>query len=452
MKKVFVFISFCLLLISSIKAFSEPLVRGLKEPKSFEELVNETITLRLPDMHDYSNFYWETPDTVWVKKVRKPVLNKHFRLEKKGYHCDESSDRQSTPASFLQEKKFIVLSVEQKEDSDLQSWNGHYTKTTTITIHLKSVNSGELLYWELFHTARNYADNGGYNAGIEIIVDRLSEEAYRRLPYIDCYHSTEKYASADDYKPLHIDKTEYSISTTFYYEPEVRGKLYIYGTKDNSIEIKFEDRDPNVISIEVFNQRVEEKQRRLANEGHFIAQLTHVQKPANSKIQRGKITKQEVEDKFIYTDNYISIVMGAMEKNLVFVLQNKTDYSMKVLWDEASFIKPGGSAQRVLHNGVRFVEKSQPQAPSVIPGHATLNEAIVPSDNIRYSSIAGEWIVDPLLEGMKRKDSFASGSTFSVLLPIQISGVTNEYTFTFTLTWVYNNPEVREEYLKTHPE
>lgn len=44
------------------------------------------------------------------------------------------------------------------------------------------------------------------------------------------------------------------------------------------------------------------------------------------------------------------------------------------------------------------------------------------------------------------------GTTFSILLPIEISGVKNEYQFIFELNWVYDNPETGEEYLKQHQE
>ena len=452
MKTALKVLAVTILLFSVFDAWSQPLIKGLFEPKSFEDLVGETITIKLPNQHSYSNFYWEVPDTIWIKKVKKPVLNKHYRLQIKPYHCEESRSGQDTPASYLHNQKFEVLNVEQKEDSNLESWNGHYTAITTITLHLQSISNGDRLFWELKHIARNYADNTGDNGGIDIVVDRLSDLAYNRLPFKDCYYAAARVASVDEYKPLHFDSAEYTISTTFYYKPEIRSTVYLLGTINGASPVKLQDKDLNVISNDAYSQRVEERQKYLANAGHYSAQLTHVQKPANSKIQRGKITTEELEDRYIYMDNYLSLAMGALEKNIVFVLQNKTDYSMKILWDEASFIKPGGSAQRVIHNGVRFAEKSQPQAPSIVPGHASLNDAVVPVDNVRYSSVASDWIIDPLLPKMKTNGTYAPNTTFSLLLPIQISGVTNEYTFTFTLTWVYDNPSIREEYLKSHPE
>lgn len=422
-----------------VRASADSLVKGIYGPSDFKELKGETIILKTNN--NYSKlqfFFWETPDTVWIKKVKKPKEGKHYNLQRSQYR----KDGYGTPPSVIDGVKFFVKDVDVNLEESISSWNGHYDGKTTITLHLENLSNGDLLYWQLFHKATNYADNGGDNEGVDIILEDLSKQAYNLLDTKEYYI---------DNKLFQIDRAEYTISTKFYYKPEASGKLYFAGMLDNRTPHRIANDNPGSLeTVEAHKQRIERTIRENAYRGHFIIFLSKVKKPANSKIRNGKIVEQEADGKFLYEDNYLNCILGVLEKEVMLILQNKTDYTMKVLWDEAAFISASGTSQRVIHSGVNLRDRAQPQAPSVIPGHSILNDSVTPSDNIRFSSYLGEWLVDPLLDGLKTAGKYSPGTKVSLLLPIQISGVKNEYLFIFELKWEYDHPDLLEEYLKSH--
>ncbi|HEX6160889.1 MAG TPA: hypothetical protein VF111_12030 [Thermoanaerobaculia bacterium] len=59
-----------------------------------------------------------------------------------------------------------------------------------------------------------------------------------------------------------------------------------------------------------------------------------------------------------FEDVRMHIVWKPRPSQLGFTLTNKSGATLRVLWDEASFVGVDGKADRVMHQGVRFVEGS----------------------------------------------------------------------------------------------
>lgn len=62
-------------------------------------------------------------------------------------------------------------------------------------------------------------------------------------------------------------------------------------------------------------------------------------------------------------------------------LMNRTSDPLKIMWDDISLIIDG-QAHRIIHTGVRLIEKEKPQAPTTVPPGASLVDQITPVDNI----------------------------------------------------------------------
>lgn len=439
-------------------------------PASLDGLIGETISFEISE-EMVSDFYWETPDTIWIKKVKNPKIGKHYRLEKNPYHGSltdnekytplpnsflfSSAERGQvgiTPAEFVTNLTFRVLDVTRSyRGSEALTYSNSY-RTTVAQVHLQREDNGDLLYWEVLNTeSKAFGTRTNYSP-VKIILQDVADAAYQSLGLKDYY--TGPGTAIEDYRPCHIAGARYvaSINLASSYRNELEGTLYFFGNYDDGSSLEFNNDYPrNLLSESEYNDRMITRMRSLANQGHYSSHLIRVKKPANSKIRNGKLLEEETEGKTIYEDNYLTFVLGAMEKEVIVFIQNKTDYTMKVLWDDAAFISPYGKTQRVIHSGVAPKDKALPQPSSVIPGHSILNDHIVPADNISFSSILSEWQIAPLIPGITTMGKYPEGASFSVLIPIQISGVTNEYLFTFSLVWVYDNPSIREAYLASHP-
>lgn len=169
--------------------------------------------------------------------------------------------------------------------------------------------------------------------------------------------------------------------------------------------------------------------------------LSEVESPADAKVEYGETKIVTLEDagvsKYQYEDDYMRIVWYVDLKQFNFSLTNKSSHSMKINWDDISYVDINGSAGRVIHAGVKYNEKSNAQAPTTIPRRASINDMVVPSDNIFYNQYTG-WLTKFLFPLHYTEQSALDanapkyvGKEMVILMPIEIEGVRNEYMFIF---------------------
>ena len=180
--------------------------------------------------------------------------------------------------------------------------------------------------------------------------------------------------------------------------------------------------------------------------GHYSFSLEKVERPKETRQRYGE--KENIfieENRYVYEDNLLKILFFPTARQISFSIKNKTDHSIKIIWDEAAYIDEDNSSHRVMHSGVKFMSRDQPQAPSVVVAGGTLEDMVYPTDYAYYS---GGWKQNPLLPTEKafaeevaeftRRVKDLWGKRIGILLPLQIEGVINEYTFMFKITnaWV----------------
>ena len=173
---------------------------------------------------------------------------------------------------------------------------------------------------------------------------------------------------------------------------------------------------------------------------HYDVVMTHVEVPENFKQQFGEtkilsLSENEIT-KYSYEDEMVSFVWYVSKSQFNFMLKNKTNHSIRVPWDDIVFINPGGRSMRVIHSGVRFVDRNKEQAPSVVAKNSVLEDVLIPADYIYYVDDGGSGF-----GGWKNHDVFHNyeqiGASASIVFPVIIENVTNEYTFRFQVKDVY---------------
>lgn len=92
-----------------------------------------------------------------------------------------------------------------------------------------------------------------------------------------------------------------------------------------------------------------------------------------------------------------------------------------------------------MHTGVKYIERNNSQPPTIIPRGASVNDIIIPCNNVYYNSYSNSWTKKNLFGNISSTeystlDSLAQpwvGKQVQVLLPLEHQGVLNEYIFTF---------------------
>lgn len=192
---------------------------------------------------------------------------------------------------------------------------------------------------------------------------------------------------------------------------------------------------------------------------YYDISLSEVERPLKAKERYGeqKIEKMQEEgsQKYYFEDEMVKIVWIPTSSEIDFLLTNKTDHSIKIIWDEAAYVDENGVSHRVLHSGTKLVDRNNPQAPTVVVRKGSATDMIYPADYVSFASRS--WIYRPLLPNhtddwiynlnagytgenlpnklLKDANSIV-GKTIQVLLPLQIEDVVNEYIFTLKVNSV----------------
>ena len=172
--------------------------------------------------------------------------------------------------------------------------------------------------------------------------------------------------------------------------------------------------------------------------------LSSVESPADAKKQFGEtkvVTFKDGEvDKYRYEDDFIEIVWYVGLKQFNFELKNKSTHTMKINWDDISYVDINGKTRRVMHAGVKYIERNNSQPATSIPKGATLSDILLPTDNVVLSGLYGGWIESNLIpsyystpEAMANGAESYVGKRMTILMPIMIENVQNDYTFVFNI-------------------
>lgn len=178
--------------------------------------------------------------------------------------------------------------------------------------------------------------------------------------------------------------------------------------------------------------------------------LTTVESPADAKLQFGETKvvtfNEEGVSKYRYEDDYINIVWYVGLKQFNFTLYNKSGHSLKINWDDISFVDTKGQVGRVMHSGVKYTERNNSQPATTVPKGASISDILLPTENVYYvSGQYGGWRENYLLpcvyqtpEAFNAGASSLVGKTMTIMMPIMIENVQNDYTFTFNIDKLLN--------------
>lgn len=182
--------------------------------------------------------------------------------------------------------------------------------------------------------------------------------------------------------------------------------------------------------------------------------LSKVESPADVKANFGETKVVQLTEnnlsKYQYEDDYIDIIWYVSSKNLHFSLKNKSGHSIKINWDDVSFVDINGKVGRVMHSGVKYIDRNNSQPATTIPNGAKIDDLLIPTDNVYYNSptryTSGGWgetnLIPSFYKTQEALDAEAGsyiGKTMRVLMPITVEGVQNDYTFEFQVSKLLNN-------------
>ncbi len=164
-----------------------------------------------------------------------------------------------------------------------------------------------------------------------------------------------------------------------------------------------------------------------------MASLVSVEKPTNT-FEHNMISAINLNDSlaFSFADKIVSVIIQAGYTSFNFIIKNISDNSIKILWNEASYVGTDGFTSQIMHSGIKYFDKEKLQTPTIIISGASLSDGVIPTNNATWSDVEKRWIESPLINYGNSSD--LDGKTMKLMIPIQIvNGIVNEYIFTFRI-------------------
>lgn len=191
----------------------------------------------------------------------------------------------------------------------------------------------------------------------------------------------------------------------------------------------------------------------VTQKAHYLFNLESVQRPKEVVSQYGIGSLEGL----IFEDSLCKIVFSPEERGIGFDLTNKSNRTIKIIWDETAYVDQYKSSHRVLHLGTKFIHSDRPQPVSSVPANAMLDDLIVPADyaewttttSIWFGTKTSGWEIRPLfpktlgffattsINEFKAFVSSLNNESIGVFLPLKIGNYTNEYLFIFRVrAWI----------------
>jgi hypothetical protein len=161
---------------------------------------------------------------------------------------------------------------------------------------------------------------------------------------------------------------------------------------------------------------------------------------------------EDVENPFIFEDDVIKIQFFPTNTSFPFKLENKTNETIKVIWDNGIFIDNNNASYRIINKLIKLSDEEKSSVPTPISKKSFLEDLIYPVGWASYRSgfvlydryIPGRWYLDPILPTYsveaseeihnKRladiKEKFLNKS-LKMVIPIEYKNKIREYIFSF---------------------
>jgi hypothetical protein len=147
------------------------------------------------------------------------------------------------------------------------------------------------------------------------------------------------------------------------------------------------------------------------------------------------MTSPKASNGLIFSDDETAASFKISSKEFAFAISNKTREPIKIDWNQVSYVDALGKAHKIIHEGVKYTDKGQPQPITTVPPGAFVNDVIIPVDSVYFSEGPGVWEVAPLFPGGQVAKTY-EGATVSAFMPLEVNGTVKNYDFVFKITSV----------------
>jgi len=99
------------------------------------------------------------------------------------------------------------------------------------------------------------------------------------------------------------------------------------------------------------------------------------------------LTKPVESNTLKFEDQRTAFTFKISSESVEFDINNKADVPPRLKWDDAAFVEVSGESKKVMHKGVRFVDRNTPQPATTIPPMASYRDFLLPTDRLELTRL-----------------------------------------------------------------
>lgn len=373
-----------------------------------DKLVNHVISIdfqgKTGKYHDSSfrGFYNVIPDTLWHRKKKNPQEGKDYSLN----NIYKKISWDGTDPNAINGHFFLIEKIENISTRD---------RSKKCDYYLKDINTGDHLIWrvpDFYH----YYDDGSepYSIYMPEVSKLFKSELIGQYYYIS-YSKENGYGL--QYRKVKCIDCDFFYAKSFSYsylslllELEGNDHLIRYKTDSNKYYflLKIGDEEHvtdtywgGLITVEEYNKLRDNIIKEKKEKVNYSIELENVEK--------FKKTTNVSNDSF--SDDIIDVTWKFKNNNnyFGFIIENKTSNTIKILWENGSFVNPNKIACGIVHKDVVGGNKNT-RNPTLIPSNTKVIDAVLPVEEY-YTILDGDRV--------------------KIILPLEINNKIINYTFTF---------------------
>ena len=124
-----------------------------------------------------------------------------------------------------------------------------------------------------------------------------------------------------------------------------------------------------------------------------------------------------------------------------FVLNNKSDYNIKINWNEISLIDQFGENNKIFHSGIKYIDREKEQAETMVYKKSKITDLIAPIKNVYYEAGKyGGWKQNQILKVKSQTfgayqfyNSLVDNSLIRIAMPLIINEKQKDFIYTFKI-------------------
>ncbi|MEX0681002.1 MAG: hypothetical protein WD097_06435 [Balneolales bacterium] len=172
--------------------------------------------------------------------------------------------------------------------------------------------------------------------------------------------------------------------------------------------------------------------------------LQEVSRPAEAEERYGEIEISETDSTYYFEDEFISTSWIPMGELFILGLENKTEHSISIIWDQSVLVTPSGTSKTLIHGEVRRIDSQRSIPPTIVASGSRTELYVGTIDGFDGEGdmprrILIETTNTAMLERFQESTLDLIGEKVRPILALEVRGSVLEYNFTFNIDGVTHN-------------